>query len=125
MHWFLLRPLLDLHGASYVADRMLHLAVPLLAVLGWLFFGPRGRVDRRDVALSLIYPVAWLLWTLLHGAVSRWYPYPFVDVDRIGYLRVALNGLGVAALIVMLSLLALVADRRLPGTDREPRRRDG
>ena len=39
VHWFLLRPLLHLHGADLVADKLLHLAVPLLAVVGWLSSG--------------------------------------------------------------------------------------
>ncbi len=41
VHWFLLRPLLHLHGADLVADKLLHLVVPLLALAGWLVFGPR------------------------------------------------------------------------------------
>jgi uncharacterized membrane protein len=44
VHWFFLRPLLDLHGGDYVADKLLHVVVPLLAVAGWLVFGPRGRI---------------------------------------------------------------------------------
>ena len=47
VHWFLLRKLLDLHGADYVADRMLHLAVPILAVLAWVVLGPRPRIGQR------------------------------------------------------------------------------
>ena len=35
VHFVLLRPLLDLDGADYVADKLLHMAVPVLAVAGW------------------------------------------------------------------------------------------
>jgi hypothetical protein len=24
-------------------------------------------------------------WTLIHGAYGAWYPYPFVDVTKLGY----------------------------------------
>ena len=34
VHFLLLRPLLDLHGWDYAADKLLHLAVPVLAVVG-------------------------------------------------------------------------------------------
>lgn len=51
MHFFLLLPLLDLNGADLVADRLLHVVVPMFAMLGWLLFGPR-----RQVALL----AAWL-----------------------------------------------------------------
>ncbi len=50
VHWFFLRPLLDLTGWSYLCDKLLHVVVPLLAVLGWLLFGPRPRVTPRSRA---------------------------------------------------------------------------
>lgn len=40
IHFFFLRPLLDLPGAPYVADKLLHVVVPVLAVGGWIAFGP-------------------------------------------------------------------------------------
>ncbi|GAB3855183.1 Pr6Pr family membrane protein [Nocardioides maradonensis] len=115
VHWTLLRPLLDLHGADLLADKLLHVAVPLLAVVGWVSFGPRGLVRTEDLAPSAMYPTVYLLWTLLHGAISGWYPYPFVDVTEHGYAVVLLNALGVVVLLVAICLLALRLDRRLPG----------
>ncbi|HWU23531.1 MAG TPA: Pr6Pr family membrane protein, partial [Nocardioides sp.] len=114
IHWFLLRPLLDLHGADLLADKLLHVVVPLLAVGGWVAFGPRGLIRSADLAPSAIFPALYLAWTLIHGAVSGWYPYPFVDVDEHGYLIVLLNTLGVIVLLTAICLLALRLDRRLP-----------
>lgn len=118
VHWFLLRPILDLHGASYAADKLLHVVVPVLAVVGWLVFGPRDRVGRAEVVPSLVFPLAWLGYTLAHGAVSGWYPYPFVDVGVHGYAVVAVNCLGVAVLFVALAAGAVRVDRRLSGRAR-------
>jgi hypothetical protein len=59
VHWFLLRPLLHLDGADLVADKLLHLVVPILAVVGWLVFRPAtprrlaGLPPGRDVAAGL------------------------------------------------------------------------
>src|SRR5688572_2547329 len=39
VHWFLLRPLLDLDGADLLADKLLHIVVPLLCLVGWVVFG--------------------------------------------------------------------------------------
>jgi hypothetical protein len=60
VHWFFLRPLLHLHGAYLLADRLLHIIVPLLVVIGWLVFGPRGRAAPADLGAFLVVPVAWL-----------------------------------------------------------------
>lgn len=115
VHWFFLRPLLDLHGNDYLADKLLHVIVPLLAVIGWAIFGPRGRIQRSDLAPSAIYPALYMVWTLIHGAASNWYPYPFTDVNQHGYAIVLLNACGVIALLAALGGLMLVLDPRLPG----------
>lgn len=117
IHFFFLRPLLDLHRGSYLADKLLHVAVPLLAVTGWVVFGPRRRVTRRDLLPAMAWPAAYIAFTVVHGAISGWYPYPFTDVTTQGYLRVSINGVLVAVLLYGLCVLARWADRQLPSGD--------
>jgi len=103
--------LYDLSGAEYLADRLFHLVSPLLFVVGWLVFGPRGLVRRRVVGLALIYPLAWLAFTLVRGALIGWYPYPFVDVTALGYGRVVVNSLLITLLFLVLATVAFGVDR--------------
>ena len=77
-----LRPVVAVDGWAVVAGSGLHYAVPVLVVLGWALFGPRERIHRLDVLAALTWPMAWFAWTLAHGAVTRFYPYPFIDVCR-------------------------------------------
>lgn len=118
VHFFLLRPLLDLDGADRLADVLLHNVVPLLALVGWLWFGPRGRASRADLAPFLVLPVVWLLYTLLRGAFVDWYPYPFVDVVEHGYGVVLVNVLGITAFLVLFALAVIALDERLSQRDR-------
>ena len=123
VHWFFLRPIMNLAGASYLADKLLHVAVPLLAVVGWLVFGPRGLVSRADIWPALIWPIAYLLLILATGPVFDWYPYPFLDVAEHGLGVVLLNSLAITALFLAVAFAMAWGDRRLPGTkpdDRAP-----
>ena len=113
VHWFLLRPLLDLSGWSYAVDTLLHVVVPLLAVLGWVLFGPRRRVTGRVVLLALLYPCVWLAYTLAVGALTGWYPYPFLDVGENGAAAVTVAALGIAVFLFGLSALVWRLDRVL------------
>lgn len=115
VHYFFLRPLLDLHGWDLVADRLLHVAVPLIAIAGWVLFGPRGRLDRSDVLPALVVPVVWLGCTLLRGAVVSWYPYPFVDVGEHGYAVVLVNCAGVSVLVLVITAALVALERRVAG----------
>ena len=114
VHFFLLRPLLDLQGPNALADVLLHLVVPLLGVGGWLIAGPRPRWSARDAAVALMWPVLWLVWTVAVGALSGWVPYPFLDVEAEGGVVVAVTCLGVTVLFLILVAALLVLDRRLP-----------
>ena len=113
VHWFLLRPILDLEGASYVADKLLHVVVPLLAVVGWLVFGPRGlSAQRGHLPPALVWPIAYLLLILATGPIFDWYPYPFLDVAEHGLGVVLLNSLGITVLFLAIAYGAVWADRR-------------
>lgn len=106
------------HGAQETfTNDVFHYLVPVMVVLGWLLFGPRPRIEARTVGLAVLWPVAWVVYTLIHGAISRWYPYPFVDVLTHGYLRVAVNGLLVVIVLLAVTSLFWLGDRRLPASE--------
>jgi hypothetical protein len=102
--------LLDLETWGLVADHVLHTIVPIAAVIGWLVWGPRGRTSARIVKLSLVFPVCWLAFTLIRGAIVDFYPYPFVEVNRLGYVKVLINCVWVAVLYLGVAAGAHVLD---------------
>jgi hypothetical protein len=108
-----LADLQELDGKAAVADQLLHLVVPVLAVLGWIVFGPRGLIAGRDMVLATLVPLAWLVFTLIRGPIVDWYPYPFLDVRDHGYAQVLLNCTLVAALFLALAQAARSADTAL------------
>jgi hypothetical protein len=109
-----LADLQDLEGLARTADFLLHTASPVLCLIGWLFFGPRGRTSWRIVRLAVLFPVGWLVFALVRGPlVGDYYPYPFLDVGDHGYPRVLLNSAAVALLFLGLAAGAHLLDRRL------------
>ncbi|MFB6721460.1 Pr6Pr family membrane protein [Kribbella sp. NPDC056345] len=106
----------ELTGWAAVANFLLHTATPLLGVLGWALFGPRGRTDLRIAGWSVVFPLLWLAFTLIRGEFVGFYPYPFVDVNEHGYGQVLLNCLLVAVLFLVLAAGATALDRRLKKT---------
>lgn len=113
VHFALLRPLLDLDGADYLADKTLHLVVPALAFLGWLVFGPRPRIDWREIRAAICWPVVWLVVILALGAATGWYPYPFLDHrEPEGAGGVVVSSIGITLVFLVFFWLARVYDRR-------------
>lgn len=111
--WTLLAPLIEHEGVSYLVNLGLHAVSPAAAVALWILVGPRGLVDRATIARAFVWPVAWIAYTLAHGAFTSWYPYPFLDAAAIGYVKSLVNIVLVLVLAFGLALLAAWADRRL------------
>ena len=113
VHFVLLRPLLDLSGSDWLADKLLHMLVPVLAVAGWAAFGPRPRIGDREIRLALAWPLTWLAWTLTIGWLSGWYPYPFLDHrEEHGTMGVVLTSLAITAFFLALLAGARFVDQR-------------
>jgi hypothetical protein len=123
----------ELHGAAYLADLGFHYIAPWVTLLGWFLFGPRPRIDGRTLAWAAVWPALWIGYTLAHGAVTDWYPYPFTDVTGLGYPAVLINLGAVVLLAAVLAAVLRLLDTRLPSgsaTDPEaapavPRPRSG
>jgi hypothetical protein len=114
VHFILLRPLLDLDGADWAADKLLHMVVPLLATVGWILFGPRPRIEGREITWVLAWPIVWLVWTLVVGGVSGWYPYPFLDHrEEHGVPGVIISIVAITAFFLVVLWLARLVDQRL------------
>lgn len=129
VYHLVLSGLVEMSPAAAFADLLVHTVVPLMAVTGWLAFGPRRRTSWRVVGLSVVFPVLWLAFTLVRGPlVGGFWPYPFVDVDEIGWARALLNCAVVAVLFVALAAAAHGLDRALsrgsqaPAADPSPAR---
>jgi hypothetical protein len=110
---------LDLDGVHQLGNQLVHTVVPVLAVVGWLMFGPRRLTSSGIARLSLLFPFLWLAFTLIRGSVIHWYPYPFIDVTRIGYAKALLNCVWVSLLLLGLAAGATAIDGRL-GRDPVP-----
>lgn len=106
-----LRKLWSPAGWQLVVDNLLHIAVPVLYVLYWYFFERGKKLKWKHLFYWLIFPAAYLIYTLIRGAMVNWYPYPFVDAGNIGYAKVAVNSLGVLAAILIVGSLILLLNK--------------
>lgn len=110
----------ELDGSDAVADQILHTVSPIMAVAGWVVLGPRRRIDRSVITGTLVFPMLWLTYTLVRGALVEdrdgrpYYPYPFLDVGEHGYRAAAVSIVLIALLFVALALGVGWLDRVLP-----------
>lgn len=116
---FVLRPLYHPQGWAKLADELVHSVVPLLYVVYWLRFATRGTINWNSAFGWLLYPLLYLIYTFVHGMFSHWYPYPFMDVNIIGYAGFWINSAYLLMLFVCLNLALITIDKRIARRKRQ------
>ena len=66
----------------------------------------------RDGLLWLVFPLVWIVVTLVRGAADGWYPYPFLDPANGGYGTVAVVVIAITiGFLVLAAVTAAIGDR--------------
>ncbi|MFD1714010.1 Pr6Pr family membrane protein [Amnibacterium flavum] len=60
-------------------NAIVHLGMPILAVLDWLLIPSIRAAPWWRPLAWLAFPLAYLVYTLIRGPIVDWYPYDFVD----------------------------------------------
>ncbi|HEY1588270.1 MAG TPA: Pr6Pr family membrane protein [Rhodanobacter sp.] len=107
----MLRQLWQPHGWQIIADNTLHVLMPALFLLYWWLAVPKATLRWPHVIHWQLYPAAYFAYVLLRGAVNGWYPYPFLDVTTLGYLRVLIDACAVLLVFVVVALLLVALGR--------------
>lgn len=115
----LLRHLWHPEGWQFLADELMHDVMPLLFLAYWGFCVPKGTLRVRHIGRWVIYPLVYFAYSLLRGHELAVYPYPFIDVDKLGYPQVFLNAAGLLAGFVLIALGLIGLDRWLGRREKE------
>lgn len=113
VYYAILRKLWNPEGLQYLADAIEHCVASALYIVDWLVFVPKGMVSARSIPWWLLYPLGYAAFSLIRGAVTGFYPYPFLEVTQLGYERVLLNMGVLTAAFAMLGLVLVGVDRLL------------
>ena len=116
VYFLTLRKLWDPQGWQFIADVLLHYAIPLMYGIYWLVFVPKGQLRWSYSIRWLIYPFLYFVYILIRGALSGQYPYHFIDVNLLGYGGALLNAVYVLLAFIGLGLLIIGIDKLLDKT---------
>ena len=98
-------------GGSF-GNLCVHYFTPLLAVMQWLLFAPKENLSILCAVWWLILPLSYTVFALLRasggkpiGHTGLLYPYPFMDLQRLGWGKLLRNA---AVLLILFFLLGCV-----------------
>jgi len=85
-----------------LADVLLHDALPVLYLIFWFVFVEKSRLRWMDAFRWLAFPGVYFGYVLLRGALTGWYPYPFLDAGDLGY-----GGMARSTVMLVIAFLAV------------------
>lgn len=92
-------------GLQLIVDELLHTIIPLLFIAYWFLFVPKQILKWKNILPWLIYPAIYCIYSLTRGAIVAFYPYPFIDVNMLGYSKVLVNIVGLVMVFVVTSMV--------------------
>lgn len=106
-----------LQTTNPIVNIILHYIIPVAIVLDWIIFPPKERMALRVALAWFIYPIVYLIASLVRGGITGWYPYPFINPITNGWPNVI--GMSLTLTVGIIVFAELIVLR----TSRNPRRR--
>jgi hypothetical protein len=113
VYQFVLRQIWDPQGLQKIVDELLHSVIPVCTLIYWWRYEQKQGVRFQQIPKWLIYPLAYLIFILIRGSVSDFYPYPFVNVTELGYQSVIINSVVLLVAFAGVAFLLVGIGRRL------------
>jgi len=108
----MLRGLILLTGWPRLADELLHVINPIIVLIFWIFFVDKTALQYRSVLNWLIYPLLYVIFTVIRGYFINRYPYPFINVVKLGYPTAIFNATIIMFLFWLLSCLMIFIGKK-------------
>jgi len=110
----LLSGILELSGGARLADLINHSLTPVTVTLFWIFVADKGHLNKRAPVQWTMLPVIYFAYALVRASIDDKYPYPFMNVDQLGWNRTLLNAVAIALGFMVAGFAIVWLDRRLP-----------
>ncbi len=105
----------DPQGLQLIADRLLHYAAPAASVLFWLLCVPKGALRWSDALRWTGIPLLYLGYALARANADGFYPYFFIDVSQLGWLKVLGNAAGMLIAFLVLAIVFVAIGKAFEG----------
>ncbi|MCM6763405.1 Pr6Pr family membrane protein [Rathayibacter sp. ZW T2_19] len=99
---------------------LLHVVLPLLAVLDWALVPDRRRLRWSALPVVLVHPLVWLVVVLIRGRTDGWVPYGFL-LPANGTPSLVLHVVGLSAAVLAAGAAVWALSRRASRPAARPR----
>lgn len=108
-----LRPIWNPEGLDLITSEIHHTLVPLGTILFWYLYETKGVAPFSNLLKWLLYPVIYIVYVLIRGTFSDFYPYYFLDISTNGLDKVLINAMALFVVITLFIFIFHIISKRL------------
>ncbi|WP_255474121.1 Pr6Pr family membrane protein [Pontibacter qinzhouensis] len=112
VYQLLLRHIWEPTGLQRLVDELLHTINPLLVIGYWYVYEKAGELRFKQIGLWLLYPMAYLIFILVRGSFSNFYPYPFIHVAEIEIRQALTNSFMLLLVFIVTAAVFIFVGQR-------------
>jgi hypothetical protein len=87
-------------------NEIIHVWAPIFIAIDLIVFAPALRLKLREGLWVWLYPLAWLLFSVVRGLATNWWPYWFINPNEdAGVPGVVMYVLGIMLFLWVLAFL--------------------
>jgi hypothetical protein len=105
--------------SSGISLLFVHYLIPIMVIIDWLLFDPKGLIKAYSPLVWPLGPLLYFAYAMVAARIGNGigdqsrYPYPFLDVDKLGWGTVLLTVLIMVAAFVVLGYIYFGIDTGL------------
>lgn len=111
VYQLLLRHTWNPQGPMWIADKLHHYAVPVGMVVHWCVSSFDHRLPAKTPILWCLYPLLYFVYVISRGSLIGSYPYPFLDLKKLGVAQIAQNGISLLLAFTLVGYLVWAIHR--------------
>ena len=98
-------------GLALYTNTISHYILPIAFIIDWAFTETEKKYEWRYDVYWLIYPILYLIYTLVRGAITNFYPYFFLDLNVLSVIELVVYVIGLIILFLILGAIYIFANR--------------
>ena len=114
----MLAGLYQIEGLMAVCVFIMHYVAPVLYLVWFAAWNRSGTLQMNAIPAMLAYPLIYLIFILVRGAMTSDYPYPSFDIGALGFGPVAAMSAALMVVLIAFSAVAITVDRSLLASKR-------
>ncbi|MFW9882005.1 MAG: Pr6Pr family membrane protein [Candidatus Thorarchaeota archaeon] len=109
----LLAPFYIPTGIYIFTNLMVHYVIPIAMIFEWLITEIERKCEWIYLPYWLIYPIGYLIYSLILGGVFNIYIYPFFDMTKISIAGLIIAIIGLTLFFILLGALYIFLNRKI------------